>query len=91
MQDEVLVVDVRILIDVVHALSVERGGAALDAVDFVALFQQEFCEVGAVLAGDAGDQGFFLAHVSVLDQSIVNMRSTGTGPSVPVIAWLRSK
>ncbi|MCY1422674.1 hypothetical protein D9M71_383660 [compost metagenome] len=58
-QDEILVVDMRILVDVVHTLGVEGGSAALDAVDFVALFQQEFCEVGAVLAGDTGNKSFF--------------------------------
>ena len=30
--------------------------AALDAVDGVALVQQEFGQIGAVLAGDAGDE-----------------------------------
>ncbi|MCY1276833.1 hypothetical protein D9M70_255030 [compost metagenome] len=59
MQDEVLIVDVRVLVDMVNTLGIEGGGAALDAVDFVALFQQKFCEVGAVLACDAGDKGFF--------------------------------
>ena len=54
-QDELAVVLVRILVQVVDAVGVEQGSAALDAVDFVALFQQEFGEVGAVLAGDAGD------------------------------------
>ena len=56
---------VRILVQVVDAVGVEQRGAALDAVDFVALAQQEFGEVGAVLAGDAGDEGFF-GHVSGL-------------------------
>jgi hypothetical protein len=32
-------------------------------VDFIALAQQEFGEVGAVLASDAGDEGF-LGHIS---------------------------
>ena len=41
----------------------ERG-AALDAVDFVALAEQELGEVGAVLAGDAGDQSS-LSHLKV--------------------------
>jgi hypothetical protein len=37
-------------------LGVEQRGAALDAVHLVALFQQELGQIGAVLAGDAGDQ-----------------------------------
>ena len=47
------------LVDVVHALGVERAGPALDAVHDVALFQKEFSQVGAVLAGYAGDEGDF--------------------------------
>src|SRR5678815_573787 len=50
---------VRILVQVVDALRVEERGAPLDAVDDVALLQQKLGEIGAVLAGDAGDQGNF--------------------------------
>jgi len=53
------VVNVRVLIDVVHALGVELAAAALDAVHDVALFQQQLGKVRAVLAGDAGDEGDF--------------------------------
>ncbi len=41
-QLEALVVDVRVLVEVVDAVGVERRGAALDAVHFVAFGQQEF-------------------------------------------------
>ena len=54
-QLEAGVVDVGVLVDVVNALGVEGAGAALDAVDGVAFFQEELGEVRAVLAGDAGD------------------------------------
>ncbi|MNR49913.1 hypothetical protein D3C85_1693600 [compost metagenome] len=53
MKNELLVINVRILIYMVDALSVERRSTTLDAVDFVALLQQELCEVGTVLTGDA--------------------------------------
>jgi hypothetical protein len=53
---------VRVLVDVIDAFGVEGRGPALDAVHGVALFQQEFRQVGAVLAGDAGNQGGFLGH-----------------------------
>ena len=46
---------------------VEERGAALDAVDLVALGQQKLRQVGAVLAGDAGDDralGHGLFHYS---------------------------
>ncbi len=61
-QDEAAAGLVRVLVEVVDAVGVEERGAALDAVDFVALAQQEFGKIGAVLAGDAGDEGF-LGHV----------------------------
>ena len=55
-QDERAAALVRILVQVVDALGVEQRRAALDAVHHVALAEQELGEVGAVLAGDAGDQ-----------------------------------
>jgi len=45
----------RVLVDVVNLLGIERAGAALDALHDLAFFQQEFSQLGAVLAGDAGD------------------------------------
>ena len=48
-------------IEPVDAVGVEGAGAADDAVDLEALLQQEFRQIGAVLAGDAGDQGFLHA------------------------------
>ena len=61
-EDEIAVIGVRILVDVVNALGVEGGCPTFDAVDFVALCQQKFGEVGTVLAGDASDKCFFLLH-----------------------------
>ena len=58
MQNEVLVLHVRVFVDVVHALRVERGSAALDAVNLVALGKKKLRQVRAVLARDAGDEGF---------------------------------
>ena len=39
-------------------LEVLGAGTADHAVDFVALLEQELGQVGTVLPGDAGDQGF---------------------------------
>ena len=47
---------VRILVEVLDAAGVERRRAALDAVDVVALVEQQLGEIGAVLSGDAGDE-----------------------------------
>ncbi|MPN47678.1 hypothetical protein SDC9_195282 [bioreactor metagenome] len=56
---------VRILVEVIDALGVEGGGTTLDAMDLVALFQQKFRQIGAVLTGDSRDQGSFcLCHVA---------------------------
>ena len=51
---EVRVVDVWVLVDVVDAPSVEQAAPALDTVDDVALFEQKFGKIGAVLTSDAG-------------------------------------
>lgn len=55
-QDELAVIDVRVFVQVVDAVGIEERSAALDAVHLVTLLEQEFSEVGAVLAGDAGDE-----------------------------------
>ena len=55
-QEEPAPGDFGIVVDVVDARGVERTAAPDDAVDFVALFQQKFCKVRAVLAGDPGDE-----------------------------------
>jgi len=52
--------DVRV--EVVDASRVELGGPPLDAVHLVAFFDQQLGKIGAVLAGDAGDQSA-LRHV----------------------------
>ena len=56
-QDELLVRLVRILVEMLDAAGVERRGAALDAVDGVALVEQKLGEIGPVLSGHAGDEG----------------------------------
>jgi hypothetical protein len=58
-QLEALVVDVRVLVQVIHAIRVEQAAAALDAVHLVPFGQQELSEIGTILASDAGDKGNF--------------------------------
>ena len=58
-QIAVVQVEVRVTLQMGDALAVIDGGAADNAVDVVALFQQELCQIAAVLAGDAGDECFF--------------------------------
>jgi len=50
---------VGILVKVIDPGGVEAAGAAFDAVHGVALLQEQFGQIAAVLAGDAGDQGGF--------------------------------
>ena len=58
---------VHVAVQVVDPRRVEERGAPPHAVHFVALPEQELGEVGAVLAGDAGDQRFFrVGHRLVL-------------------------
>jgi hypothetical protein len=65
-QDEALVLHMRVFVDVVHALGVEQRRPPLDAVNLVALVEQELGQVAAVLAGDAGDEGFFHGVVGIV-------------------------
>ena len=48
----------------IDARRVGNGSAAGDAVHLVAFFQQKFCQIRAILTGDAGDQCFF--HINSL-------------------------
>ena len=54
---------VRIMVQVIDAPGIERRRTALDAVHDIALGEQEFGEIGAVLAGDAGDQRALLGRL----------------------------
>jgi hypothetical protein len=58
-KEELHAVDMRVAVKVVDAARVEGRGAADDPVHLVTLRQQQLGEVGTVLAGDAGNQGFF--------------------------------
>lgn len=58
-----LVSVVRVDVDVVDSLCVEVGGTADQAVNLVALIEEEFSEIRAVLAGDPSDQSNFPGRV----------------------------
>jgi hypothetical protein len=63
-QDKAPVWVVWVLIKMVDAIRVEERGPPLDAVDLIALVQQQLCQVSAVLAGDTGDQCLLHARPS---------------------------
>ena len=52
-------VKVGVALQMGDTLAVIDGRTADDAVDIVAFFQQKFCQIAAVLAGNAGDECFF--------------------------------
>jgi len=56
MQEEAAPGLVRVLIDVVEPVGVEAGGAALEAVDFVAFGKQKLGQIRSVLASAAGNE-----------------------------------
>jgi hypothetical protein len=60
-QEQLDVTLVRVLVQVIDAIRVERGRTSLDAVHLVSLAEQQLREIGAVLARDTGDE-CFLAH-----------------------------
>ena len=65
MQHEPAFLFVRVLVQMIDAVGIEEGSPPLDSVHDVALAEKEFGEVGAVLAGHTGDQGYFLRHAGV--------------------------
>ena len=56
--EQVALHDGDLVLDMAHAVEVDRAGAPHHADDLVALRQQEIGQVRTVLAGDAGDQCF---------------------------------
>jgi hypothetical protein len=50
---------VRIFVEMINAVGVNQGRTALDAVDFIALLEQEAGEISAILTGDARDESSF--------------------------------
>jgi hypothetical protein len=57
--EEFRVVFVPVGDQVIHTLGIEAAGAALDAMDFVPLAEEQLSQVRAVLARDAGNEGSF--------------------------------
>jgi hypothetical protein len=51
---------------VVDTIRIEGRGTALDAVHLIAFPEQQFRQVGAILAGHAGDQSNLIYHATTL-------------------------
>ena len=63
MELKVLIISLQVLIDMIDAVCVKARRASLDAVNLVAFFQQQLCEVGPVLPRDTCDQCFFCQFI----------------------------
>lgn len=74
MEEEADVRFVRVLVEVADPPSVEGGGAPNQPVDLVALREEELGEIGAVLAGNPGDQGLPRRHRPSSAAGIVRAR-----------------
>ncbi len=59
MHEEADVRLVRVLVEMIDPVGIDERGTALDAVDDIALAEQEFGEKRAILTGDAGDERDF--------------------------------
>ncbi len=57
---------VRVLVDVLDPVGVERAGFPNQTVDFIAFGEQEFGQIRSILAGDACNQG--LGHGALLER-----------------------
>ena len=62
MQEESDALAVGVLVEMIDARGVERLGAPLDAVNDIALAEQQFGEISAVLAGGSGNQCNTIRH-----------------------------
>ncbi len=65
-QDKAAVFDMRVFIQMIDTIRIKERAAALDAVDFVTFAEQEFSQVGTVLASNAGNEGFFIHGVELI-------------------------
>ena len=59
MQNKMPSIGVRILIQMINAISVEQRGTPLDSVHLVALTQKKLCKISPILPGYAGYKRFF--------------------------------
>src|SRR5690606_23923792 len=92
-EDEPLVLLMRVLVEVLDAPGVERGRAALDAVDDIALVEQQLAQIGPVLARDPGDQCDFAHGCSVqrsLPLAAAGAKRKHDAPAAPHLGFATS-
>lgn len=54
-QDQLLIIGMRILVDMVDTLGVERRRTTLNAVNLIAFGQEKLSQIGSILSGNAGN------------------------------------
>ena len=59
MQHELTALLMGALIQMIDAVGIKQRGTSFDTMYLVPFVQKKFSQIGAVLAGDAGDQSFF--------------------------------
>jgi hypothetical protein len=50
----------------IDTIGIEKRGSTLDTVDLVALLQEQFGQIGAVLTGNAGDKCTLSSHENLV-------------------------
>ena len=63
----------RILIQLINPLGIERGSATLDTVDLIPLSEQQLRQITAILAGNSGNQ--CLPHARSISLKKPNLKS----------------
>jgi hypothetical protein len=75
MQIQVSAGEVIVMVEVVDPATIETGGSANQAVDFITLIQELLSHIGAILTGHPGNKGplrFHHAHCSLGRRLTVN-------------------
>ena len=72
MENETKIFLMGILVQMIDSLGVEKRRASFDAVHFISLCQQQLRQIGAVLSGNPGYQGFLGQSISLLHMNSLN-------------------
>ena len=60
MQNQIQMIDVRILINMIYTLRIKKRGGTLNDVKFVTLIYKKFGQVSTILTSNARNEGDFL-------------------------------
>ena len=77
----------RVLVDVIYTSGIEARTAADNAVDGITFEQEEFAEVGTVLAGDTCDEGGFSHGSGILATRWLGCGESTCSTGAPALAY----